>query len=320
MKIAIVGGLGYIGRHLAVDMLNSNYELLIIDNCSNSEVSSVDNIKQIAKKNFEFVKMDISDHNLSSILNCDLVVHLASFKSVSESETNYKKYFQNNVGGTYNLLNVMEQKGIKNIIFSSSATVYGKPNYIPLDENHSLSPENFYGETKLICEQMIKSLYGRSLDGIAILRYFNPIGSHHSGLLDDTKSENIMPQILKVISGDRAVFEIYGNDYNTRDGTGERDYIHINDLVDAHIKSINHIVSGKNVTLNIGTGKGTTVMELLKTVSKVTNKQIPFIIKNRRNGDLDSYYAKCDLANDIIGWKAKYDIEQMIKDSIAKEN
>ena len=321
MNILVTGGLGYIGSHLVVELVNKGYSPIIIDDLSKSKINVLDKIKKSVGKEIPFYNLSISEFKkISNILKNNkvkAVFHLAGFKSVNESINNPSKYYNNNVKGTLNLLKALEKAQVKKIIFSSSASVYGDPIYLPIDEEHPLNPKNPYAESKMIIENHLKKLTESNSDWKAIsLRYFNPIGSHDNKLLGDRPSkepENIMPFICKVAHGEIERLKVFGKDYRTKDGTGVRDYIHIQDLVDAHILCLRVLKNKfKSIKIfNVGTGEGYSVLEIVKIFSAKTNKKIPYSFEARREGDVDISYAKVTKIFEEIGWKAKRSLEDM---------
>lgn len=320
MMILLTGGTGFIGSHTAVELIQSNYDLVIVDNLSNSNIDVINKIQAIVKKNVTFIEGDIRDKNLiSSTIKKYLittVIHFAGLKSVNESIENPSLYFDNNVNGTQALLEVMEENNVRNLIFSSSATVYGSPIYLPIDENHPLKATNPYGQNKIDIENMLAD---KSKDGkwkVVSLRYFNPIGAHPSGLLGESPKEtpnNLFPYIFKVIKKEIKELPVYGNDYKTIDGTCIRDYIDIIDLAKAHIKAIDFIkVTNGFHIFNIGTNKGLSVLEIIHLFETVLNIKLNYKFSKRRMGDVESCYANAKKANKILKWIAKTNIENSI--------
>lgn len=324
MKILVTGGAGYIGSHACLKLLQSGYEIAIIDNLSNSSQESLNRIKKISSKNFLFYEADLRDKSkIEKIFKnhqIQSVMHFAGFKSVNESISEPIKYYENNVGGTLILLEVMNKYNCKELIFSSSASVYGKPETIPVNENCKLSPINPYGQSKLVIENILRDLFLSDKSWrIALLRYFNPVGAHESGLLGECPTDtpsNLVPSILQVAAGKLKTLNIYGSDYDTKDGTGVRDYIHVVDLVDGHLKALNALRSVSDfIIANLGTGKGYSVFEVLKAFERVSGKKIPFTIKARRAGDSDICYTDNSHALKLMNWKAEYDIFKMCEDA-----
>ena len=320
-SVLLTGGSGYIGSHIATILSENNQNFIIFDNLSNSKESTLSRIGKLTKSQIKFIKGDIRDtENLIRIFrenDISAVIHLAAKKSVDESILNPLDYYDVNVWGTISLLNAMNEVGIKNLVFSSSATIYGEPDYLPIDEKHSLKSINPYGETKIVVEKILSDLVKSDKNwSIVSLRYFNPIGSHPLGIIGDdpttSGSKNLMPVIIQVAKGQRQYLEIYGDDYNTHDGTGIRDYLHVMDLADAHIKALNLIEKSKGLHIfNLGTGKGFSVLELIKSFEEITSIKIPNIIVDRRLGDVASCYANPSKANNELNWKTRYPLEEM---------
>lgn len=328
MKILLTGGIGYIGSHTLVELLESNYEVVVIDSFDNSKPDVIDNVKKITGKSFSFYEGNVCDKNILEKIflehKIDCVIHFAGYKAVGESVKKPLKYYRNNLDSTITLLEVMDKYNCKNLVFSSSATVYGKPDRLPIKEDFPLSTTNPYGTTKLMIERILKDLYNsdKSLN-ITILRYFNPIGAHSSGLIGENPNDipnNLMPYIVKVATGVYPKLSIFGNDYDTYDGTGVRDYIHVVDLAKGHVKAIEHL-NGLNI-FNLGTGHGYSVLDLVTTFQKVNNVVIPYEIVERRPGDIDACYADASLALEKLEWSATKSLEDMCRDSYnyAKNN
>ena len=324
MKVLVTGGTGYIGSHTCVELLNAGYEVVVIDNFSNSKSDVIDKIKKITDKDFGFYEGDVCDKSLLSKIfsenDIGAVIHFAGFKAVGESVSKPLMYYRNNIGSTLSLLEVMNEFGCKKIVFSSSATVYGKPESLPIKEDFSLSTTNPYGATKLMIEDILRDLYISDNDwSIAILRYFNPIGAHSSGLIGENPNDipnNLMPYIVKVAVGELEVLSVFGNDYDTHDGTGVRDYIHVVDLAKGHLKAIEKVLNDKGVdAYNLGTGNGYSVLDLVNTFMKVNNISVNYKIVDRRPGDIDSCFADASKAYEKLGWKAELDINQMCLDA-----
>ena len=325
MSILVTGGAGYIGSHTVVELLNKGDDVIVVDNFSNSKKDVLKSIKEITNKDFKFYEIDYTNREkLEEVFkeNKDIesVIHFAGYKAVGESVKKPLMYYRNNLDSTLTLLEVMNEFNCKKIVFSSSATVYGSPKSLPIKEDFPLSTTNPYGTTKLIIEGILKDLYKSDNEwSIAILRYFNPIGAHKSGLLGENPNgipNNLMPYIVKVATGELKELSIFGNDYDTVDGTGVRDYIHVVDLAKGHIKAIEKVTKDKGVDCyNLGTGNGFSVLELVNTFMKVNNVKVPYKIVGRRDGDIASCYASCKKASDVLGFKAEYNIEDMCKDS-----
>lgn len=324
MKILVTGGCGYIGSHTCCELLDNDYEVVIVDNLCNSKEDVVDKIKQITKKEVKFYKGDLCDKNLVDEIfnkeNIDAVIHFAGLKAVGESVSKPLLYYRNNIDSTLTLLEVMAKHNCKKIVFSSSATVYGSPKTLPIKEDFPLSTTNPYGSTKLYIEGILKDLYVSDNGwSIAVLRYFNPIGAHESGLIGENPKDipnNLMPYIVKVAIGELKELSIFGNDYDTPDGTGVRDYIHVVDLAKGHIKAIEHIFKEKGIDYyNLGTGNGYSVLDLVTTFEKVNNVKVNYKVVARRPGDVASCYADATYALKKLNWKATKGIEEMCKDS-----
>ena len=324
MKILVTGGTGYIGSHTAVELLNSGYEIVIIDNFSNSKSDVLDKIKLITNKDFKFYEGDVCNKDLlRKIFNenkIDAVIHFAGYKAVGESVKKPIMYYRNNIDSTLSLIEVMNEFNCKKIVFSSSATVYGNPTTLPIKEDFPLSTTNPYGSTKLMIENILRDLYISDNDwSIALLRYFNPIGAHVSGLIGENPKgipNNLMPYIVKVANKELNELSIFGNDYDTPDGTGVRDYIHVVDLAKGHIKAIEKILKDKGIdAYNLGTGIGYSVLDLVTTFEKVNNIKVPYKITDRRPGDIASCYADSSYALEKLNWKAEKGIEEMCRDS-----
>ncbi len=324
MKILVTGGTGFIGSHTCVELLNSGYDVVIIDNLSNSKREVADYIEKITNKSVTFYEGDVCDKEILRKIfkenKIDAVIHFAGYKAVGESVLKPLMYYRNNILSTLSLLEVMNEFNVKKIAFSSSATVYGKPKSLPIKEDFPLSTTNPYGTTKLIIEGILKDLYNSDNEwSIAILRYFNPIGAHKSGLIGENPNgipNNLMPYIIKVATGELDCLGIFGNDYDTHDGTGVRDYIHVTDLAKGHVKAIEKILNDKGCDCyNLGTGNGYSVLDLVNTFMKVNNVRVKYEIKKRRPGDIDSCYADPSYAYEKLGWRAEKDINEMCLDA-----
>ncbi len=327
MKILLTGGLGYIGSHTAVELINEGYDILIADNLSNSKIQALDAIEKLTGKKVKFEIIDFRNKSQVEKLfetHKDIrgVIHFAAFKAVAESIKYPMMYYENNIFSTINLLNAIKSLNRKiYFVFSSSCTVYGIPGKLPVSEDMPLQePTSPYGKTKLLSEYMIMDLANVYTDFQAIsLRYFNPIGAHHSLELGESplKTYNLVPILTEVAIGKRPEILIFGNDYPTRDGTPVRDYIHIEDLAKAHVIALTRLMQQKNNSnyeaFNLGIGKGYSVLEVIKTFEKVSGKKIPYRIVERRPGDIAEIYASTEKANKILGWKAKYNLEDMLR-------
>lgn len=324
MKVLVTGGTGFIGSHTSVELLDNNYEVIIIDNLSNSKKEVINKIDKITGKKVKFYYGDVCDKKLLQEIfkenKIDAVIHFAGYKAVGESVTKPLMYYRNNIGSTINLLEVMNEFNCKKLVFSSSATVYGNPKELPIKEDFPLSATNPYGQTKLMIENILRDLFvSDNTWKIAILRYFNPIGAHSSGLIGEDPNDipnNLMPIILKVATKQMKELKVFGNDYNTVDGTGVRDYIHVVDLANAHLKALETLNNEHGIDFyNIGTGHGFSVLELVKTFEKVNNVKIPYIITERRPGDIDSCYADTSYAYKKLNFKTTKNIIDMCKDA-----
>lgn len=323
MRILVTGGCGYIGSHTVCELLENNYEVVIIDNLCNSQKDVIDKIKTITGKEVKFYENDVCDkkalEKIFSENQINAVIHFAGLKAVGESVAKPLMYYRNNLDSTLSLLEVMNEHNCKKLVFSSSATVYGRPASLPIKEDFPLSTTNPYGSTKLMIEQILKDLYVADKGwSIAILRYFNPIGAHASGLIGENPNgipNNLMPYIIKVAVGELPFLNVFGDDYNTHDGTGVRDYIHVVDLAKGHLKAIDKVVKDAGVDCyNLGTGKGYSVLDLVKTFEKVNGVKVNYKITSRRPGDIDECYADPSYAKDKLGWEAQKGIEEMCRD------
>ena len=319
--ILVTGGTGYIGSHTVVELINNGYEVVIVDNFSNSKPLVLDRLKEITGKEIPFYELDLCDkEKLRKVFEeqkIDAVIHFAGYKAVGESVAKPLMYYRNNIDSTLSLLEVMSEYGVKKIVFSSSATVYGKPEKLPIREDAKLSTTNPYGTTKLYIEGILKDLYISDNEwSIAVLRYFNPVGAHKSGLIGEDPNgipNNLMPYIVKVATGELPYLRVFGNDYETKDGTGVRDYIHIMDLARGHIKAIDYVIKNKGIDYyNLGTGCGYSVLEILEEFEKINKVNIPYHVVDRRDGDIAKCYADTKYAYDKLGFKAEYGLEEMV--------
>lgn len=334
MSVLVTGGLGYIGSHTVVELLNSNKEVIIVDDLSNSKIEVLDAIEKITGKSPKFYKINYLDREkLEEVFKenntIELVMNFAGFKAVGESVKEPLMYYHNNVTGAIILLETMKKFNVKNFIFSSSATVYGDPEKVPITEDCKIGgTTNPYGTSKLMIEQILQDLYkSDNTWNICILRYFNPIGAHKSGLLGENPNgipNNLMPYITKVAKGELEILSVYGNDYNTKDGTGVRDYIHVVDLAKGHIKALEKLEKEKSgmYIYNLGTGNGYSVLEIIKNFEEVNNIKVNYKITERRPGDIAECYTDPNKALKELGWKAEYGIRDMCFDSwnYAKKN
>ena len=317
--ILVTGGCGYIGSHTVLELLNKNYEVVVVDNFSNSSFESIKRVQELTGKSVIFYETDIRDEQkMESIFTAhkiDAVIHFAAFKAVGESCKLPLKYYENNISGTVGLLQVMNRVGVKKIIFSSSATVYGDPEKLPLDETCRLSTTNPYGSTKLMMENIMQDVQKADNEwNIILLRYFNPVGAHESGRIgEDPKGipNNLMPYVAQVASGKLQCINVFGNDYDTPDGTGVRDYIHVVDLALGHIAAIEECNQAGVHIYNLGTGHGYSVLDMIHAFEKACGKKLPYKICERRPGDIAACYACPDKAKKDLKWEAKFGIEEM---------
>lgn len=326
MNILVTGGTGYIGSHTVLLLLEAGHTVTVIDNLCNSSPESLNRVKNITGKNdLEFIELDIRDagglENLFSSNNFDAVIHFAGLKAVGESSEKPLEYYDNNVGGTTVLCEAMKNAGVKTLVFSSSATVYGDPVVVPITESAPTGgTTNPYGTSKLMIEQMLEDLYKSDNSwNIARLRYFNPVGAHSSGLIGEDPSgipNNLMPYITQVASGKLEQLSVFGDDYDTPDGTGVRDYIHVIDLADGHLKALDKLIGNPGlVTYNLGTGNGYSVLDMIKAFEETNGINIPHKIAPRREGDIASCYADPTLAKNELNWRAKRDLRDMVGDA-----
>jgi len=319
--IFVTGGAGYIGSHICIELLQANYNVIVYDNLANSKLESLRRIEKITGKSITFIKGDIRDKDAlkTAMTGCDAVIHFAGLKAVGESVEKPLLYYDNNVLGSLCLFHVMQELSIKNIVFSSSATVYGAPEFLPLTEDHRCEATNPYGETKLAIEMMLRALYNSDKDWqIALLRYFNPVGAHESGLIGEDPSgipNNLMPFITQVAVGKRKQLAVFGNDYPTPDGTGVRDYIHVVDLAKGHLKALEALGRFECDAINLGTGTGYSVLELVGAFEQASGQSIPYTIQDRRPGDISACYADPRKAKDLLGWVAEFSLNKMCEDS-----
>ncbi len=325
MSILVTGGAGFIGSHTVVELLNAGYKVIIVDNFVNSNKNALEAIKNITGKDFKFYQIDLLDReNLNKVFeeNPDItsVIHFAALKAVGESVSKPIEYYQNNIEGTLVLVDVMRKHNVKKIVFSSSATVYGDPATVPIKEDFPKSATNPYGQTKIMIEQILSDIYISDNEWtVILLRYFNPIGAHESGLIGESPNgipNNLMPYINQVALGKLDHLRIFGDDYKTHDGTGVRDYIHVVDLAKGHIKAIERAEKVTGIeTYNLGTGIGYSVLDIVKNFEKATGIEIKYEITPRRAGDIAECYADPTKAEKILGWKVEKSLEEMCKDS-----
>lgn len=324
MKILVTGGLGYIGSHTCLELMAAGHEVVVVDNLSNSKHTVFDRVCRIAGKSFVFLAVDVRDRtaieNVFAQHSIDAVIHFAGLKAVGESVEQPLRYYDNNIAGSLVLFQTMEKFGVKVLVFSSSATVYGDPASVPIFEDYPLSATNPYGRSKLMIEEILRDVAVADPSWcIALLRYFNPVGAHESGLIGEDPNgipNNLLPYIAQVAEGRREVLSVFGGDYPTTDGTGIRDYIHVVDLAVGHVKTLAKLMIDQGVhAYNLGTGRGNSVLEMVRAFELASGKPVPYQIVARRPGDIASCYADAGLAERELGWKAERNIAQMCKDS-----
>lgn len=324
MKVLVTGGAGYIGSHTCVSLLESGHEVIIVDDFSNSSLESIRRVEKITGHKLTVYEVDLKDYEAINDVfereTVDSVIHFAAYKAVGESVSKPIEYYTNNISGTLNLLDVMRKHNVKNFVFSSSATVYGDPITNPITEDFALSTTNPYGSTKLMTEMILKDIYVADNEwNIVILRYFNPIGAHESGLIGEDPAgipNNLVPYIAQVAVGKREKLSVFGNDYDTHDGTGVRDYIHVVDLAEGHVAAISALAKNSGfVVYNLGTGHGYSVLDIVKAYEKASGVEIPYAIEARRPGDIATCYADPSLAKNELNWEAKRDLNTMCVDS-----
>jgi UDP-glucose 4-epimerase len=324
MRILVTGGAGYIGSHTCVELLAGGHDVLVVDNLCNSKEESLRRVAEIAGREPGFVRADLRDRAVLRALflrrSFDAVIHFAGLKAVGESTEIPLEYYENNIGGTLTLCGAMIEAGVKKIVFSSSATVYGDPASVPIREDFPTSATNPYGRSKLFIEEILNDLYVSDKSwNIALLRYFNPVGAHPSGRIGEDPNgipNNLMPFVAQVASGKLPRLRVFGDDYETPDGTGVRDYIHVTDLAKGHLKALERLaVSPGLVTYNLGTGRGYSVLEMVRAFERVSGRSVPYDIVGRRPGDIASCYADPALANKELGWTAGLGVEEMVRDA-----
>lgn len=324
MAILVTGGAGFIGSHTCVELLNADYNVIVLDNFSNSKPESLERVRNITGKDLTFYQADLLDRDsldrVFSANEIDAVIHFAGLKAVGESTELPLRYYHNNITGTLMLCEAMQKYGVHKIVFSSSATVYGMQERVPLSEDLPLAATNPYGSTKLMIEQILGDLYISQKEwGIALLRYFNPIGAHKSGSIGEDPEgipNNLVPYITQVAVGKLPELKVFGDDYDTKDGTGVRDYIHVVDLAKGHLKALEKVLAAPGVnTYNLGTGIGYSVLEMIKAFEKATGKRIPYSVTPRRPGDIAVSYADASKAKEELGWTAKCGLDEMCEDS-----
>jgi UDP-glucose 4-epimerase len=322
--VLVTGGAGYIGSHTCIALSEAGYDFVVYDNLSNSSKQSLDRVEKIIDKKIKFINGDIRDEeklqNVFDKYKIDSVIHFAGLKAVGESVEQPLRYYENNISGTITLCKIMQKNSCKNIIFSSSATVYGDPHKTPIKEDFPLSATNPYGRSKLFIEEILRDIFISDKEWkIVLLRYFNPVGAHKSGTIGEDPNglpNNLMPFISQVAVGKLKELRVFGDDYDTSDGTGVRDYIHVVDLAQGHVKALKIIDKIKNVmTINLGTGKGYSVLDMVKAFEKASGKSIPYKIVPRRAGDIAKCYADSSYAKEVLGWEAEKGIEDMCEDS-----
>lgn len=322
MKVLVTGGAGYIATHTDVVLLEKGYDVVVIDNFSNSSFEAIENVEKITSKKIKFYEGDVRDKEVLARIftenQIDAVIHFAGLKAVGESCQKPIMYYQNNLISTLSLLEAMQKHNVKRLVFSSSATVYGTPERLPLDEECSLSTTNPYGSTKLMIEEMLRYVYASDNSWhILLLRYFNPVGAHKSGLIGEDPKDipnNLMPYVAKVAFGELPYLRVFGNDYDTPDGTGVRDYIHVLDLAEGHIAALENINKYGVEAINLGTGVGYSVLDMIKAFEKASGNKVEYKIEGRRAGDIATCYASPDKAKKELNWEAKRGLEEMCKD------
>ncbi len=324
MAILVTGGAGFIGSHTCVELLENGYEVVIVDNFINSKPEALNRIKQITGKDFKFYEADLLDKAAVETIfkenKIDAVIHFAGLKAVGESVAQPIRYYHNNITGTLILCQVIQEAGVKKIVFSSSATVYGSPKTVPIREDFPLHTTNPYGSTKLMIENILQDIFVADNEwSIALLRYFNPIGAHKSGLIGEDPNgipNNLMPYIAQVAAGKLEVLSVFGDDYDTKDGTGVRDYIHVVDLAQGHIKAVEKVLGGSGVdAYNLGTGIGYSVLDMVHAFETANNVKVNYKIAPRRPGDIAVCFADPKKAKELLGWQAQFGIEDMCRDS-----
>ncbi len=321
MKIFVTGGAGYIGSHTCVELLNAGYDVVVYDNLSNASEEALRRVEKITNQSLKFIEGDVRDADRleKAIRGCDAVIHFAGLKAVGESVEKPLEYYDNNVGGSVTLLKVMQREEIKKIVFSSSATVYGDPESLPLSENHPLRATNPYGRTKLMIEEILRDLYVSDPSWhITILRYFNPVGAHESGLIGEDPQgipNNLMPFVAQVAVGRRDYLRVFGGDYDTIDGTGVRDYIHVVDLAKGHLAALEALDHPQCEAINLGTGDGYSVLQVVEAFEKASGRPVPYKIVDRRPGDIAACWADPSKAKNMLGWEARYDLRKMCEDT-----
>ena len=324
MKILVTGGAGFIGSHTILELLNAGHSVIVMDNLLNSKITSLERVEDLTGQSVSFEKLDLLNIEGMNALfkshSIDAVIHFAGLKAVGESVEKPLFYYENNVTGTVNLCKVMDKHGVKRLVFSSSATVYGNPSESPIKETSELSATNPYGQTKLTIEHILRDLCVSDPEWkVSLLRYFNPVGAHESGRIGEDPTgipNNLMPYVTQVAVGKRKRLSVFGSDYPTHDGTGVRDYIHVADLAKGHLKALEHLEQESGAeAYNLGTGQGSSVLDVIKTFEKVTGKKIPYELTDRRPGDAAICYANVEKARNVLGWETEKDLEDMCRDA-----
>ena len=324
MSILVSGGAGYIGSHTVIELIENGFEPIIVDNLCNSKEIAIERLEKITNRKIKFYQYDLCDiEKLREVFKAEKIqacIHFAGLKAVGESCHKPLEYYQNNLISTLNLVQAMREAGCKNLVFSSSATVYGQPKSVPISEDFPLSTTNPYGTTKLYIEGILKDIYKADNSfNIALLRYFNPIGAHKSGLIGEDPNgipNNLMPYITQVAIGKLQKLSVFGDDYPTHDGTGVRDYIHVLDLARGHILALKKLMSGSGLVIyNLGTGKGYSVLDMVKAFEKASGRTVPYVIAPRRSGDIAECYADTSKAERVLHWRAERTLEEMCKDA-----
>lgn len=324
MKVLVTGGAGYIGSHTCVQLLDAGYEVVVADNLSNSKEEALKRVEKITGKKVDFYPVDVCDEEKVRQIFSDhtigAVIHFAAYKAVGESVQYPLSYYHNNLLSAINIIKVMQEFNVKDFVFSSSATVYGQPESVPIKEDFPLSATNPYGYTKLMIEQMLQDVYKANPSmNIAILRYFNPVGAHESGMIGEDPNDipnNLMPYISQVAIGKLEKLQVFGDDYDTKDGTGVRDYIHVMDLADGHLAALKKLEQKCGLVIyNLGTGNGYSVLDMVKAFEKASNRQIAYEITNRRSGDIAICYADPTKAKNDLKWEAKFGLDKMCEDT-----
>jgi UDP-glucose 4-epimerase len=324
MNVLVTGGAGYIGSHTVLELLKDSHEVIVVDNLSNSSREALNRVKKISGKDLTFYEEDLLNKSAIDTIfedhNIDSVIHFAGYKAVGESVDKPLKYYDNNITSTLYLCELMKKHGVRNIVFSSSATVYGDPHEVPITEDFPLSATNPYGRTKLFIEYILKDLHVADDSwNIALLRYFNPVGAHKSGLIGEDPNDipnNLMPYVSQVAVGKLKELSVFGDDYPTPDGTGVRDYIHVVDLANGHLKALEKLNTNPGlVVYNLGTGAGSSVLDMVRAFEKASGKEVPYKIAPRRSGDIAACYADPSKAEKELGWTAKRGIEEMCRDA-----